>query len=71
LDGRAAVDALPEPMTDEELAPFVWLRRLHAGAWWFVHAERDPVDLPEAVQRLTAGVEEVSAGLAGALPGRG
>jgi phosphotransferase family enzyme len=70
LDGRAAVDALPEPMTDEELAPFTWLRRLHMGAWWFVHAEREPVDLPEAVQRLTAGVEEVSAGLAGAPRGR-
>jgi aminoglycoside phosphotransferase (APT) family kinase protein len=70
LDGRAAVAALPEPMTDEELAPFVWLRRLHAAAWWFVHAERDPADLPEAVQRLTGAVGEVSAGLVGAPPGR-
>jgi hypothetical protein len=36
LDGRAPIDALPEPMSDEELAPFLWLRRLHAAAWWFV-----------------------------------
>jgi hypothetical protein len=71
LDGRAAIDALPEPMSEEELAPFVWLRRLHVGAWWAVHATRDPADRPEAVQRLTAGVEEVSAGLAGRPPGRG
>ena len=63
LDGRAAVDALPDPVDDAELAPFVWLRRLHAGAWWFVHAAREPVDLPLAVERLTAAVEEVSAGL--------
>jgi aminoglycoside phosphotransferase (APT) family kinase protein len=71
LDGRAAIDALPEPMSEEELAPFVRLRRLHAAAWWFVHATRDPADLPEAVQRLTAAVEEVSAGLRGGPPGRG
>ena len=71
LDGRAAIDALPEPMSEEELAPFVWLRRLHVAAWWSVHATRDPADQPEAVQRLTAGIEEVSAGLAGRRPGRG
>ena len=71
LDGRAAVDAMPDPMTDEELAPFVWLRRLHAGAWWFVHAAREPADLPTAAERLAAAVEEVSAGLAGRRPGRG
>jgi phosphotransferase family enzyme len=70
LDGRAAIDALPEPMSDEELAPFVWLRRLHAGAWWFVHATRDPADRPEAVRRLTEGVQEVSAALRAAPPGR-
>lgn len=71
LDGRAAVDALADPVTDQELAPFVWLRRLHAGAWWFVHAAREPADLPEAAARLTAAVEEVSAGLPGRRPGRG
>jgi hypothetical protein len=58
-------------MGEEELAPFVWLRRLHAGAWWFVHAAREPADLPAAVERLTAAVAEVSAGLAGRRPGRG
>ena len=71
LDGRAAVDALPEPMSEEELAPFVWLRRLHVAAWWSVHATRVPADRPEAVARLTAAVAEVSAGLAGRRPGRG
>ena len=63
LDDRAAVDTLPEPMSEEELAPFVWLRRLHAGAWWSVHAAREPADRPAAVQRLTAAVEEVGAAL--------
>jgi hypothetical protein len=71
LDGRAAVDALPDPMTDEELSPFVWLRALHAAAWWFVHATRDPADLPYARERLAAAVGAVSAGLRGAPAGRG
>lgn len=63
LDGRAALDAMPDPVNDAELAPFVWLRRLYAGAWWFVHAAREPADLPAARERLRAAVEEVSAGL--------
>jgi hypothetical protein len=71
VDGRAAVDAVPHPMSEEELAPFLWLRRLHAAAWWSVHATREPADRPEAARRLTAAVEEVSAGLAAAPPGRG
>jgi hypothetical protein len=66
MDGRAAIDALPEPMSEAELAPFVWLRRLHAAAWWSVHATREPADRPEAVQRLTTAVAQVSAGLAAA-----
>ncbi|WP_369131697.1 phosphotransferase family protein [Modestobacter sp. I12A-02662] len=63
LDGRAALDAMPDPVSDEELAPFRWLRLLHAGAWWFVHAARVPEHLPEARTRLAAAVAEVSAGL--------
>jgi aminoglycoside phosphotransferase (APT) family kinase protein len=63
LDGRAALDALPDPVTEEELAPFRWLRLLHTGAWWFVHAVRVPEDLPEARSRLAAAVAEVSAEL--------
>jgi Phosphotransferase enzyme family len=63
LDGRAALDALPDPVTEEELAPFRWLRLLHAGAWWFAHAARVPEHLPEARSRLAAAVAEVSAGL--------
>jgi len=71
LDGRAAVDALPEPMTEDELAPFVRLRQLHVAAWWSVHATRVPADRPEADARLAAAVAEVSAGLGAARPGRG
>jgi hypothetical protein len=63
LDGRAAVDALADPPTDEELEPYRWLRLLHAAAWWFVHAARVPADLPQARQRLAEAVAEVSAGL--------
>ncbi|MCZ2804059.1 phosphotransferase [Modestobacter sp. VKM Ac-2983] len=64
LDGRAALDAMPDPVSDAELAPFVWLRKVYAGAWWFVHAAREPADLPEARARLAAAVEELHAGLA-------
>jgi aminoglycoside phosphotransferase (APT) family kinase protein len=71
LDGRAALDAVPGRPPDEEIAPFSWLRALHAAAWWFVHAVRVPADLPAAGARLRAAVEEVSAGLAAAPPGRG
>ena len=71
LDGRAAVEAVQHPMSEHELAPFVWLRRLHVAAWWSVHATRVPTDRPAAVQRLTAAVADVSAGLAGRRPDRG
>lgn len=70
LDGRAALAALPVPVDEEALAPFVQLRRLHAAAWWFVHAVRVPADLAVARERLAAAVDEVSAGPAGRRPGR-
>jgi hypothetical protein len=38
LDGRAALDALPDAPTDAELAPWLELRRLHAAAWTLVVA---------------------------------
>ncbi|WP_091444467.1 phosphotransferase [Geodermatophilus poikilotrophus] len=38
LDGRAALDALPDAPTDAELAPWLELRRLHAAAWGLVAA---------------------------------
>ncbi|MGY2079729.1 hypothetical protein [Modestobacter sp. SYSU DS0657] len=63
LDGRKALDAMPDPVGDAELAPFLQLRQLHSAAWWFVHAAREPADLPEARQRLAAAVTEVGAGL--------
>jgi aminoglycoside phosphotransferase (APT) family kinase protein len=63
LDGRAALDAMPHPVDDEALAPFSWLRALHAGAWWLVHAAREPADLPTAREHLRAAVDEVAAGL--------
>jgi phosphotransferase family enzyme len=71
LDGRAALDAMPGAPTDEELVPFVALRRLHAAAWWFVHAVRVPADLPVARERLASAVAQVSADLAAGPPGRG
>ena len=71
LDGRAALDAMPAAPDDAELAPFLWLRALYSGAWWFVHAARVPEHLPEARQRLATAVAEVSAGLAARRPGRG
>ena len=71
LDGRAALDAMPGAPSEEEIAPFSRLRALHGGAWWFVHAVREPADLPTARDRLRAAVEEVSAGRAGRRPGRG
>nr|WP_281372068.1 aminoglycoside phosphotransferase family protein [Modestobacter versicolor] len=71
LDGRAALDAVPDRPGDDEVAPFGWLRALHASAWWFVHAVRVPEHLPAAREQLTAAVAEVSAGLRGAPPGRG
>ncbi|MGY1750385.1 phosphotransferase [Modestobacter sp. SYSU DS0511] len=63
LDGRAALDAMPDPVGDAELAPFLQLRQLYSAAWRFVHAAREPADLPEARQRLAAAVTEVGAGL--------
>ena len=63
LDGRAALDAMPHPVDDEQLAPFSWLRALHAGAWWMVHAAREPAHLPAARAQLRAAVDEVAAGL--------
>jgi hypothetical protein len=71
LDGRAALDALPEPPGEAELAPFVHLRLLHAAAWWFVHAVRVPEDLGTARERLAAAVDRVSAGLEGRRRGPG
>jgi len=63
LDGRTAVAAVPDPPTDDELAPFGWLRRLYSGAWWWVHAAREPVHRAEAADLLARAVAEVSAGL--------
>jgi aminoglycoside phosphotransferase (APT) family kinase protein len=42
LDGRAALDALPDAPTDAELAPWLELRRLHAAAWTLVAATGHP-----------------------------
>nr|WP_246324448.1 aminoglycoside phosphotransferase family protein [Petropleomorpha daqingensis] len=36
LDGRAALDFFPGAPTDDELAPFLELRRLHAAVWGVV-----------------------------------
>jgi hypothetical protein len=65
LDGRAALAAVDGAPSDEELAPYRWLRSLHGAAWWFVHAVRVPGDLPAARQRLDEALAQVSAGLGG------
>jgi aminoglycoside phosphotransferase (APT) family kinase protein len=36
LDGRAALDFFPGAPTDDELAPYLELRRLHAAVWGVV-----------------------------------
>jgi aminoglycoside phosphotransferase (APT) family kinase protein len=64
LDGRAALDAVPGAPSDADIAPFRWLRQLHAAAWWSVHAVRVPGDLPAARARLRAAVDQVGAALA-------
>ena len=61
LDGRAALAAVPDPPDDDELAPFLQLRALHAAAWWFPYAARVPADLPTARHRLAEAVASVSA----------
>lgn len=52
LDGRAALDALPEAPSDEELAPWLALRRLHGAAWAVVHAQGHPQFADEAHRHL-------------------
>ncbi len=69
LDGRAAVDACPHPLSDAELAPFLLLRRLHVAAWAVAIASGRPGHLPAAVHRLRTAVDLVRAGLR--QPGRG
>jgi aminoglycoside phosphotransferase (APT) family kinase protein len=63
LDGRAALNAMPDPPDDKELAPFLLLRQLHGAAWWFPHAARVPADLPDARDRLARAVTEVTTAL--------
>ena len=54
LDGRAALDALPDAPTDAELAPWLELRRLHAAAWTLVAAAGHPELRLAATERLAA-----------------
>jgi Phosphotransferase enzyme family len=52
LDGRAALDAFPGAPSDDELAPWLELRRLHAAAWWAVIATGLPEMAAEARVRI-------------------
>ena len=54
LDGRAALDAIPGAPSDEELAPWLELRRLHAAAWLAVIARGHPGWAEDAAARLAA-----------------
>lgn len=56
LDGRAALDALPDAPSDGELAPWLELRRLHAAAWSVVHATAHPEAAGAAQRRLTVAL---------------
>jgi hypothetical protein len=58
LDGRAALDAFPGAPSDEELAPYLELRRLHAAVWGVViDAEHPQHGLPAraALEAAVAG----------------
>lgn len=68
LDGRAALDALPDAPSDAELAPWIELRRLHAAAWSVVLASARPETAESARTRLAAALDRVSPG---APPGPG
>jgi hypothetical protein len=52
LDGRAALDAFPGAPSDDELAPWLELRRLHVAAWWAVIATGHPEMADEARGRV-------------------
>jgi aminoglycoside phosphotransferase (APT) family kinase protein len=52
LDGRAALDAIPRAPTDDELRPWLELRRLHVAAWSIVIARGHPEWTREAATGL-------------------
>jgi Phosphotransferase enzyme family len=54
LDGRAALDALPDAPSDADLAPWLELRRLHGAAWRVVHATAHPEAADAARTHLAA-----------------
>ena len=60
LDGRAALDALGGAPSDEALAPWIDLRRLHAAAWSIVYASAHPEAAGAARDRLAAALDVVS-----------
>ena len=65
LDGRAAVDATPHPLSDADLEPLLLLRLLHGAVWSQVVASRDPGYRRQADERLAAAVAEVSQSVRG------
>ncbi|MGY1600964.1 phosphotransferase [Geodermatophilus sp. SYSU D00815] len=56
LDGRAALDAIGAP-SDDELRPWLELRRLHAAVWGVVIDARHPASAADAHARLRAVLE--------------
>ena len=54
LDGRAALDALPGAPTDDQLAPWLELRRLHAAVWGVIIDAEHPQFGLDGRARLTA-----------------
>ncbi|SDN46472.1 phosphotransferase family protein [Geodermatophilus sp. DSM 45219] len=57
LDGRAAVDVYPGAPADEDLAPWLELRRLHAAAWTLAVATGHPELRPAADDRMAASLQ--------------
>ncbi|MGY1636703.1 phosphotransferase family protein [Geodermatophilus sp. SYSU D00742] len=57
LDGRAALDALPDAPGDTDLAPWLELRRLHAAAWSVVVAVGHPGRWTAARERLATALD--------------
>jgi hypothetical protein len=56
LDGRAALDAFPGAPSDEELAPWLQLRSLHAAVWAVVIGADHPHRVSAAHDRLAAAL---------------
>ena len=58
LDGRAAVDAFPRGLSDEDLAPWSALRLLHAAVWQVVFEVGHASSTAASLDRLRAALAD-------------